>query len=427
MPIQNVSMLSPYQADQDKIDRQRMMAQMLQQQSMQPIESASSGGIQAPISPFQGLAKMLQAYSANKGLEQADARQAELGQQYQQKLAEGLKQFGSTMQGQPEIPMPPAELGGGPARPAVPGDRQAAYAQLLSSDHPMLQQLGIQQAAMEPDRQFRQDQMDMQREEFGLRRQDSADARKERAEQFATLLADKQQARTEQAELRREMANQQAALRRDLAKGGQQGQNPFFQFLSSENGYLVGNARTGELTPGMVGGKPVMRATDSPALQGEIARSKEGGKIAGKSEATAKIELPQAIDNANMAIKQIDDLIAHPGFSSAVGAPLKPFASRVHGTPEADFTARLDQLKGGAFLQAFEALKGGGQITEVEGKKATDAITRMDKAQSEKEFTTAAREFQDVIRKGVERSKIKAGNPTASPQTTGGWSIRALP
>lgn len=415
MPIQNVSMLSPYQADQDKIDRQRMMAQMLQQQSMQPIEGASSGGIQAPISPFQGLAKMLQMYAANKGLEQADARQAELGQQYQQKLADGLKQFGSAMQGQPEIPMPPEELGGGPARPAVPGDRQAAYAQLLSSDHPMLQQLGMQQVAMEPDRQFRQDQMDMQREDFGLRRQDSADARKERAEQFATLLADKQQARTEQAELRREMANQQAALRRDLARGGQQGQNPFFQFLPSENGYLVGNARTGEMTPGMVGGKPVMRATDSPALQGEIAKSKESGKISGKSETTAQIELPQAIDTANMAIQQIDDMLKHPGFESAVGATLKPFASKVHGTPEADFMSRLDQLKGGAFLQAFETLKGGGQITEVEGKKATDAITRMDKAQSEKEFTTAAREFQDVIRKGVERSKIKAGNPASSP------------
>jgi hypothetical protein len=159
----------------------------------------------------------------------------------------------------------------------------------------------------------------------------------------------------------------------------------------------------------------VIRASDSPALQGKIAGAKESGKISGKSETTSQIELPQAIDNANMAVQQIDDLLAHPGFSSAVGATLKPFASRVHGTPEADFTARLDQLKGGAFLQAFETLKGGGQITEIEGKKATDAITRMDKAQSEEEFTNAAREFQDVIRKGVERSKIKAGSPAASP------------
>lgn len=414
MPIQNVSMFSPYQADQAKIDRQRMMAEMLQQQSMQPIEGASSGGIQAPISPFQGLAKMLQAYAANKGLEQADARQTELGQQYQQKLAEGLKQFGSTMQGQPEIPMPPAELGGGPARPAVPGDRQAAYAQLLSSDHPMLQQLGMQQAAMEPDRQFRQDQMDMQREEFDLRRQDTAEARKERAQQFAILLADKQQARAEQADLLRELKSAGAA------------QSPYFQFLPSDNGYVVGNARTGQLSPAVIGGMPVMRSTDSPRLQGEIAKAKEGGKISGKSETQAQIDLPQTMETANMAIQQIDDLLKHPGFESAVGATLKPFANRVHGTPEADFTARLDQLKGGAFLQAFESLKGGGQITEVEGKKATDAITRMNSAQSEEEFKNAAREFQGVIKRGVDRAKGKAGAPIQQP-LSGGWSIRALP
>jgi hypothetical protein len=399
MPIQNVSMFSPYQADQDKIDRQRRMAELLQQQSMQPIETASSGGIQAPISPFQGLAKMLQAYSANKGLEQADARQAELGQQYQQKLADGLKQFGSAMQGRPEIPMPSAELGGGPARPAVPGDRQAAMAQLLSSDHPMLQQLGMQQMAMEPEFKLRENTARREQERYETTRADQLD-------QYERTLR-----------FNREKLESDKDLKLALVKlrGSGAAQSPFFNFLPSENGYVVGNARTGELSPAMIGGQPVIRASDSPALQGKIAGAKESGKISGKSETTSQIELPQAIDNANMAVQQIDDLLAHPGFSSAVGATLKPFASRVHGTPEADFTARLDQLKGGAFLQAFETLKGGGQITEIEGKKATDAITRMDKAQSEEEFTNAAREFQDVIRKGVERSKIKAGSPAASP------------
>jgi hypothetical protein len=59
-------------------------------------------------------------------------------------------------------------------------------------------------------------------------------------------------------------------------------------------------------------------------------------------------------------------------------------------------------------LQAFTTLKGGGSITEKEGEKATAAINRMSTAQSEKEFNIAAREYQDVLRTGIERAKVKA-------------------
>ena len=69
----------------------------------------------------------------------------------------------------------------------------------------------------------------------------------------------------------------------------------------------------------------------------------------------------------------------------------------------------LDQVLGGAYLEAFETLKGGGQITVEEGKAATKARTRMSRAQSEKEFIDAAREYQSYIMKGVERAKAKAG------------------
>jgi hypothetical protein len=130
------------------------------------------------------------------------------------------------------------------------------------------------------------------------------------------------------------------------------------------------------------------------------------------------------VAKAEQTIKQIDDLLAHPGFESSVGMTMMPGMRFIEGTKEADFMGRLDQLKGGAFLQAFETLKGGGQITEVEGKKATDAITRMNKSQSEREFKTAAKEFQDVIRAGVERAKIKAarGQISTSQGAAGGFS-----
>jgi hypothetical protein len=150
-----------------------------------------------------------------------------------------------------------------------------------------------------------------------------------------------------------------------------------------------------------------------------------GARIPVVAAAQAQVDLPNTIATAETASDLIDQMIGtkglmlgkdqkekapHPGFSDLVGATYKPGFRFIPGTHAADFQALLDQVKGGAFLQAFNSLKGGGQITEVEGKKATDAITRMSMSQSEGEFIKAAREYQDVIRKGVERAKQKAGS-----------------
>jgi hypothetical protein len=155
------------------------------------------------------------------------------------------------------------------------------------------------------------------------------------------------------------------------------------------------------------------------------ARMEQQGKDRAKFEAAA----PEAMSKAEEAIRKIDELVGteptktkegkiiggskpHPGFQAAVGLGF-PGITYVPGSSAADFDARLKEIQGGAFLQAYETLKGGGSITEVEGAKATQAITRMSKAQSEKEFKTAAREFQNILRKAVDRSKAKLGNAGA--------------
>jgi hypothetical protein len=132
------------------------------------------------------------------------------------------------------------------------------------------------------------------------------------------------------------------------------------------------------------------------------------------------------VDTGEETIRKIDELLAHPGFETTVGATLLPFARHVPGTDAADFSARLDEIKGGAFLKAFETLKGGGQITEMEGKKATDAITRMNLAQSENEFVKAAREFRGVVEKGVSRAKA-AGGPVRKGTLGDGKQFDSLP
>ena len=68
--------LSPYTAEQAAIDRRRKMAEAMQQQAILPIDMPNVAG--AKVSPYQGLAKLLQGYIAGKNLERADTEQKEL-------------------------------------------------------------------------------------------------------------------------------------------------------------------------------------------------------------------------------------------------------------------------------------------------------------------------------------------------------------
>lgn len=162
---------------------------------------------------------------------------------------------------------------------------------------------------------------------------------------------------------------------------------------------------------------------------GDVVKTAKGaGKPSpGFEKRQAEVEkLSPAISQANDALKLIDRMVGTPdgkvkpasGFKGAVGAGMG--LRFIPGTSEADFQAMNDQITGGAFLQAFNDLKGGGAITEKEGEKATSAITRMKLSLSEKEYITAAREFQEVLRRGVENAqrKIKSGG-AVSPASTG--------
>lgn len=144
----------------------------------------------------------------------------------------------------------------------------------------------------------------------------------------------------------------------------------------------------------------------SPEAIEALAKSKASGTATGKSNAEfvakAQQNLPTVLDNAEYLNSQLDDVLNHPGKKYAVGAssalPVVP------GTPAADFKARLDQINGAAFLQAFDVLRGAGQITEIEGEKATKARNRMQRAQSEADFDTAAKEYKSIIKQATKRA-----------------------
>ena len=162
---------------------------------------------------------------------------------------------------------------------------------------------------------------------------------------------------------------------------------------------------------------------------GDVVKTAEGaGKPSpGFEKRQAEIEkLPTAISQASDTLKLIDRMVGapggkskpHEGFSGAVGAGMG--MRFIPGTSASDFQAMHEQVTGGAFLQAFNDLKGGGAITEKEGEKATAAITRMKLSTSEKEYIQAARDFQDVVRRGIENAQKKIKSGGATPASTGG-------
>jgi hypothetical protein len=197
--------------------------------------------------------------------------------------------------------------------------------------------------------------------------------------------------------------------------------DPYFTPIPTAQGIVSYNNRTGqyELAAGP-DGKPVVPATADPRLQGDIAGAKKGASVTAEATAKEIVDAPKAISSGDYTFKLIDDLLSHPGMPIAVGKSRMFGIQNIPGTDAKDFDIRLNQLQGKQFLEAFESLKGGGAITQIEGEKATQAIARMNAAGTEKGFIEAAREFQGIVRKGVERARLAAerGGQLQQPAAT---------
>jgi hypothetical protein len=86
--------LSPLTAEQESLDRRRKMAEAMQQQAILPIEMPTVPG--AKVSPYQGLAKLLQGYIAGKNLERAEEEKKQYETDYMSDIGFLLRNAGKT-------------------------------------------------------------------------------------------------------------------------------------------------------------------------------------------------------------------------------------------------------------------------------------------------------------------------------------------
>lgn len=142
--------------------------------------------------------------------------------------------------------------------------------------------------------------------------------------------------------------------------------------------------------------------------------AKEEAEKVGQARGTAKVALPAAETTTNRAIKMLDELEKHPGFSDGVGFIVGRLPAL---TPKAaDFRERVEQMDAMVFGDAVEVMRGLGALTDKEGPKVSAARARLKTAKSEEDFRAALKDVREVFKDGIGNMRKKAG--AASPSTT---------
>lgn len=483
------------------IQRNEKLAQIMQQQAFQPIDIQSYQGIQAPISPLSGLAKVLQAYMGAKGTGEeeriklnqeakAEAQQmlsslnptaspgraAVMGMpEVQARPATSFTPMGSDFEDNPNLPVAPSGNVETPAvayQPAVapqaaipptsgmpldPEQKRQRLVQMMMSQNPYIapvakleyERLGKDESGPLAKFKYARDVEGFKGslQDFEKMMRPVSNTTVNMPSSMAPIYVEDKvtgeklyiQAnnkgtvdlgRYKPVKEASELPISRLFAARDALPEGHPDRVKIESMIDKEvNQVLQPNStviKPGQPTPsvtaapaapgsvntfldGVYGNQPVAGAAPAnAAFQGAQASAEAGNKVSGTSQAQATIDLPKVIDNADTAVKHVQELLSHPAFKSSVGMGM-PFVKYVPGTPQADFRSRMDQIQGGAFLTAIDTLKGTGAITEVEGTKATAAKNRMATATSEKAFNDAAKDFLDIMEQGVKQTYSRAG------------------
>jgi hypothetical protein len=486
-PIQAGTMSPEDYAQQQALTRQQQMAQLLMQQGQQMPQGQMVSGRYVPSSFFQLLNPIANIAASKYVGEKADTEAANLAQRLRNREISDIGKYNQILKGQEavaampakttelagpytgDIPKPTAYQAPIAAQAAVPGNPDQANLFAASSYSPVLRAMGLKRMTEGPKWEKAEMPMADGSVRHGWVNYNSPNPKDTFVEggtkpaytalEGARFTYDTGQQPPSGAPVNRPVGAPNAPMQN--APQANPNQNAMLvanRVAAAPSAmpvnYQAGNQAipaTGNAVPVSAMNRPGM----SPKQQGEANQA-----IFTESEKERQKDLkalPGNLEQANMAIKTIDQMIGdarlndkgeivyqkydpvskkyveggkpHGGFENYVGATMFPGLRFIEGTDTASFDPLYQSIKGQAFLDAFTRLKGGGQITEIEGQKATDALLKLNKAQTEKDFIKYAREFQENLQRGMELAKNKAGvskeyrspvgNPTLrwNPQT----------
>ncbi len=99
-------------AENRRLQQQQKMSEIMMQRAMAPIESQTAGGYVVPISPFAGMAKLLNAYAGRKAADKSDEDFKGLSQRYNEGLAQAVRDYSASGSRQVQAPDFGAMTGG---------------------------------------------------------------------------------------------------------------------------------------------------------------------------------------------------------------------------------------------------------------------------------------------------------------------------
>lgn len=161
------------QIEQQKIERQRRMAELLQAQAQKPAAQGQMiGGNYVAPSWTEGLAKIFQAYQSGQMGHEADTKQGALAEAMKGRNQQEAKDFFAALRGTPGVeaktiqPATPNDDEGNPnaavqmdATPAIPGSQDKAIEMAFNAKSPMVQGYGAKLAEGQLSQQQMMDKM----------------------------------------------------------------------------------------------------------------------------------------------------------------------------------------------------------------------------------------------------------------------------
>jgi hypothetical protein len=367
----------------------------------------------SPIaSPWQGASRMAQAglsgYLMHKQNEDWTKREGDMSKAY----ADAIK----AMQGTPEQSRMSDDQslygGAGPEKTitqaAVPGDMNRALSIMSANPDlaPQAMQFGMQQQQTQQGQNFQREMAGVQHAynvaSGDLQRAHAEHMQKNSQESAAAL----------QAAQQRFQGAENAAQR--LFTAGQQtnAQN----FTAGENALNRGVTLAGQQASRIPAGyqpNPNQPGALQP-IPGTKQATEAGDDARGKAESLVQTD---------RMIRSAQDLLKHPGLTSAVGFQVGQ--KYIPGTDAATFDAELETLKSQAFLPMVAQLKGMGQLSDAEGKKLTAAVGALDTKMSEAAF----KKSMETIIADLQAARGRLGAPAGStvPPSAGNAGMPALP
>lgn len=403
-------------AEQQAIERRRKFSEMLQQQAFQPLEQQTVSGRVVPTSPMLGVAQLAKALLGGHGMAQADQQGQALAQRRSAALAQAL---GGMPQARQETTAQPYQAQPGTTDEMVtPPDAQTLSTRTVQPSWQQNVDWMGKVASIDPSAMpiasagLTMQQKERENEENRhARTQDKILALEATAQNQRLMMSDRQAARDQAEELRRDLAADSERTRRETQTSQQQFMAEQRRLSAADRAALAG---AGKVPPGY-------RQTPDGNLQaipGGPADTKLQGAL---NQDTATLQ--GSTNSMDRLATAANEALNHPGLQGITG--LRGAIPNIPGSAAADAQAKLSTLKSQVGFGVLQDMRnnsktGGalGSVSDAEGKRLEANLAALENAQSTDQMKDSLRKIIQYTGEAKDRLR-NAFNMKHTNQ--GGW------